>query len=98
MNSTNLKEQFMDSEEKYNDLLKLAETIQTYITEHDCPKLSMDISHLNIFDAGKITALWSAYHWAKYPDGEITLKTDSEGIKTLTNSINLGNIKLVNAQ
>lgn len=81
-----------------NDMINLVESIKNYISEHDCPNLAMDISHLNIIDASKVTILCSTYHWAKYPNGEISWKISSEEIKELVKPLNLGNIKLITAQ
>lgn len=80
------------------DTVDIVNKIQKYICENDCPKLSMDISHLNIIDASKVTILCSTYHWAKYPNGEISWKINSPEINELVKPLNLGNIKLINAQ
>lgn len=81
-----------------DDTVSLVESIKNYIHENDCPNLSMDISHLNIIDASKVTILCSTYHWAKYPNGEISWKISSDEVKELVNPLNLGNIKLINVQ
>lgn len=78
-----------------NNVIDIVESIKNYIYEHDCPTLSMDISRLNILDASKITILCSTYHWAKYPDGEISWKINSEEIANIVKPLNLGNIKLI---
>jgi|WetSurMetagenome_2_1015567.scaffolds.fasta_scaffold1765216_1 anti-anti-sigma regulatory factor len=78
--------------------VNLVESIKNYISEHDCPYLSMDISNLNIIDASKVTVLCSTYHWAKYPEGKISWKISSPEIKELISPLNLGNIRLINAQ
>lgn len=81
-----------------DDSNNMIESIKTYIHEHDCPNLYMDVSHLNIIDASKVTVLCSTYHWAKYPNGEISWKINSPEIKELINPLSLGNIRLINAQ
>lgn len=81
-----------------DDMIDLVESIKNYIHENDCPNLSMDVSHLNIIDASKVTILCSTYHWAKYPNGEISWKISSDEIKDLVNPLNLGNIRLINVQ
>lgn len=81
-----------------DDMINLVESIKNYIHENDCPTLSMDVSHLNIIDASKVTILCSTYHWAKYPNGEISWKINSDEIKELVNPLNLGNIRLINVQ
>ena len=79
------------------DVLELAESIKDYIKDNDCPALSMDISHLNLMDASKVTVVCSTYHWAKYHNGEISWKINSPAIKDLIKPLNLGNIRLINA-
>ncbi len=77
------------------DILGLVETIKNYINENDCPKLSMDISDLNIIDASKVTVLCSTHHWAKYPDGKISWKINSPGLNELVEPLSLGNIDFI---
>lgn len=89
-----LKNNFILPVEK--DSTSLVESIKTYIKENDCPVLSMDISHLNIIEASKVTAICSTYHWAKYPDGEIKLKINSKQVSDLINPLDLGNIHIIN--
>lgn len=81
-----------------NDTVKLVESIKNYIYEHDCPNLSMDISHLNIIDASKVTIICSTYHWAKYPEGKINWTISSNEVEELVKPLNLGNIKLITHQ
>jgi len=81
-----------------HNTINMVESIKKYINEHDCPTLSMDISRLNIIDASKVTILCSTYHWAKYPNGEISWKISSDEIKNLINPQDLGNIRLITAQ
>lgn len=83
--------------DKNKDVLELSESIKNYIKDNDCPALSMDISHLNLMDASKVTIVCSTYHWAKYPDGKISWKINSPAIKDLIKPLNLGNIRLINA-
>lgn len=97
MTQTVFKEDFTFSEEG-NNTINLVESIKNYIHEHDCPTLSMDISRLNIIDASKVTILCSTYHWAKYPNGQISWKIGSEEVKELVNPLNLGNIQLITVQ
>lgn len=97
MQQTILKEEFTFKEFGTNTI-NLVESIKKYINEHDCPTLSMDISRLNIIDASKVTILCSTYHWAKYPNGEISWKIGTPEIKELVNPLNLGNIRLITAQ
>ena len=75
--------------------ISLVESIKDYIHENHCPNLSMDVSHLNIIEASKVTIICSTYHWAKYPKGKISWKIASNEIKELVKPLNLGNIKLI---
>lgn len=81
-----------------SNTLNLVETVKNYISKNDCPTMSMDISTLNIIDASKIAIICSTYHWAKYPQGEISWKIGSHEIQDIIKPLNLGNIRLVSAQ
>lgn len=90
-------EKYIQIRNSQEDTTSLVESIKNYISTYDCPSLSMDISHLNIIDASKVTILCSTYHWAKYPDGEISWKINSPEIKEIIKPLNLGNIRFINA-
>ena len=81
-----------------SNTISMVESIKNYIKENDCPKLSMDISHLNIIDASKVTIICSTYHWSKYPNGKISWLINSPEIKELVNPLNLGNMSLITVQ
>lgn len=81
-----------------NDTIGIVNSINDYISNHNCSKLSLDVSHLNIFDASKVTIICSTYHWAKYPKGKISWKISSNEVKELVKPLNLGNIQLITAQ
>lgn len=78
--------------------LNIVESINNYIRDNECPHLAMDISHLNVIDASKVTLLCSTFHWSKYPEGKISWKISSNDIKDLVNPLSLGNIRLINSQ
>lgn len=82
----------------YGNLGDIVESVKKFISKNDCPTMSMDISHLNILDASKVTILCSTYHWAKYPNGEIRWKINSDEVKEIIKPSNLGNIKLITVQ
>lgn len=84
--------------ESGSNMIDLVQEIKDYIYTNDCPKLSMDVSHLNIIDASKVTIICSTYHWAKYPNGEISWKINSPEIKEFVKPLNLGNIRLITPQ
>lgn len=94
----NVSKEVLTITKNNEDAIDLVESIKSYISEHDCPNLSMDISHLNILDASKVTVLCSTYHWAKYPEGKISWKINSPEIKDLIQPLSLGNIRLINSQ
>lgn len=79
------------------DARNLVESIKSYINDNHCPRLSMDVSHLNIIEASQVAILCSTYHWAKYPQGKISWKVRSEEVKEIIAPLNLGNIKFVTA-
>lgn len=81
-----------------SNALNIVESINNYIRDNDCPNLSMDISHLNVIDASKVTLLCSTFHWSKYPEGNISWKINSSDVRDLVNPLSLGNIRLINAQ
>jgi hypothetical protein len=81
-----------------NDTVALVNSINDFILSHNCSELSLDISHLNIMDASKVTLVCSTYHWAKYPDGKINWKINSAEIEDLVKPMNLGNIRLITVQ
>jgi hypothetical protein len=76
----------------------IVESIKKYIRDNECPDLTMDISNLNIIDASKVTILCSTFHWAKYPDGNISWKINSNDVEDLITPLGLGNINLINSQ
>lgn len=92
----------LKDDKRYTDYeknaLNIVESINNYIRDNDCPHLAMDISHLNVIDASKVTLLCSTFHWSKYPEGKISWKISSNDIKDLVNPLSLGNISLINAQ
>jgi len=97
MKQTALKTDFTFIEEE-NDAVSLVNSINEYITNNNCSKLSLDISHLNIIDASKVTILCSTFHWAKYPNGKISWTINSNEVKEIVKPLNLGNIQLITAQ
>ena len=97
MKQTALKNDFTFAE-LGNDTVSLVNSINDYIINNNCSKLSLDISHLNIIYASKVTILCSTFHWAKYPNGKISWTINSNEIKEIVKPLNLGNIRLINAQ
>lgn len=78
-----------------NNANNTIEMLMKYISESECPQMSVDISKLNIIDASRVIILSSTYHYAKYPTGEITWAVNSPEVGNLVKSLTLGNIKLI---
>lgn len=89
------REALTPSDFNRNNVFNLVESIKNYIFENDCPNLSLDVSHLNIIDASKVTILCSTYHYAKYPHGEISWLINSSEVQSLIKPMNLGNVRLI---
>jgi len=89
------RESYTSPDYRHHNTLNLVEIIKNYIFDNDCPSMAMDISHLNIIDASKVTILCSTYHYAKYPHGNVTWKINSAEIHNIIKPLNLGNIKLI---
>lgn len=97
LSTPNYREYVSSPHRKGTDPLDIVESIKQYINDNDCPNLSMDISHLNIIDASKVTILCSTYHWAKYPQGQVNWLINSPEVKNLIKPLSLGNINFINA-
>lgn len=82
----------------YADTSEFITSVKTYISEHDCPTLSIDISNLSFWEASRLSAIFSTYHWSKYPNGQIDLITTSPEMKELVSPFHMGNISIVTAQ
>lgn len=91
-----LKKDFFTNENSSNTI-DIVEKVKNYIQKNDCPDLSMDISHLNIIDASKVSIICSTYHWAKYPNGKINWLINSSEVNDLVSPSNLGNINFTTA-
>ena len=76
----------------------LIESIKSFIFENDCPSLTRDISHLNIIDASRIVGICSAFHYAKYPHGEMNWIVNSSEVQHLTKPLSLGNVNFTTLQ
>ena len=67
------------------------EYINSYITNHSCKKLNVDISFMNILDACYVSTICSTKHYIKYPDGKINWKISSDMVKEFNKDLELGN-------
>jgi len=50
---------------------EIIDRLNNHISRHECEKLSIDISVLNLFDATRVGAVCSTHHFSKYPFGSI---------------------------
>jgi len=54
----------------YNaNIEEIIDSLNIHISRHDCEKLSIDISILNLLEATKVGAICSTHRFAKYPFG-----------------------------
>ena len=67
------------------------EYINSYIEKTNSDKLSVDISFMNIIDACYVSAICSAKHYIKFPNGKINWLVSSDDIKEYTRDMSLGN-------
>ncbi len=80
---------------KFEDPVKELEAFKKYIKKHDCPKINLDLSALNIFDAMRFIVVSSAYHYQKYPAGKLKYKVASEDTKNLVINFKTTNFELI---
>ena len=69
----------------------IVKEINSYIKNHNCEYMDIDISNLNILDACYVSTMCSTTHFIKYPDGKINWKVSSKLAKEFTKRSNLGN-------
>ncbi len=67
------------------------EFINSYINEHHCEHMDIDISFMNILDSCYVSTLCSANHFIKYPNGKINWKISSELVREFNRDLELGN-------
>ena len=65
--------------------------LSDYIDKYHCKNLEVDLSSINTIDASYISALCSAKHYTKYPDGKIMWKVTSELVNYINKDLQLGN-------
>lgn len=65
-----------------------------YISNNDCPFLSIDISGLNVIDALKVCVLASTFHFAKYCTGRIKWFVKDRQIKDQIELLKLDNVEI----
>ncbi len=67
------------------------EYINSYIDKSRCEEFSVDISFMNVIDACFVSALCSAKHYVKYPEGKINWLVSSDLVRNFTTDMSLGN-------
>lgn len=80
---------------KKHNSTEILERVEQYIKESDCREMGLDLSTLNLFDASRILLLSSALHYSKYPEGKLTCKVHSEGIKSLIAGLSTRNLEII---
>ena len=65
--------------------------INSYIENHSCENMSVDISFMNIIDACYVTTLCATKHFTKYPNGKINWKVSSKEVQEFSKDLSLGN-------
>ena len=65
--------------------------INSYIENHSCEKLSIDISTMNVLDACYVSTLCATKHFTKYPKGRVTWKISSSNVEDFNKDLELGN-------
>lgn len=78
-----------------NDSEKAVGYIKSYIHNTNCEYVSFDVSGMNVFDACYVSAIGSAEHYLKYPNGKIEWHISSEIIKELNQELELGNTNYI---
>ena len=67
--------------------------LNVHISRHDCEKLSIDISILNLLDATKVGAICSIHHFAKYPFGSLEWIVKDVETKNLLKTLSMRTTK-----
>lgn len=93
MNYFDIQNHFLTITPQKNDIEKIIKGINSYITEENCEKLSVDISALNMIDALKISAMCSSSHFIKYPFGNLQWIVKDVQTKSLVKSLALKTVK-----
>ncbi len=74
---------------------KAVEFINSFITDSECPNLSVDLSFMNMIDACYVSTMCSTSHYVKYPEGKINWLISSELTKSLMTDLGLGNSEFI---
>lgn len=80
---------------KGNNLDLKLNSVKKHIEATDCKHLKMDISSMNVLDAGKIAVLCSTNHYLKYPKGIVDYMVKSKSIIDFIKPLILGNVRFL---
>lgn len=88
-----IKNKFLDFD--CGNSQQILDSIKKYINNFDCPEMALDLTGLNILEAAKVMMLSSAYHYKKYPEGKLKCRVESDSVKGLISSFNVGNLEVI---
>ncbi len=80
---------------KFDNSTDVVEKFKKFIEKNDCPKIEVDLSAVNIFEALKFMVLSSTYHFQKYPKGKLRCRIQSEDAKNFVSAFITNNLELV---
>lgn len=84
MKTSLTSEVYLEIEKYQKNIFEIIDDIKHFILTEECPFLIIDIAKLNMIDAAKTGILCSTFHFAKYPDGNITWEvSDLETQRTI---------------
>ncbi len=80
---------------KFDNSADVVEKFRKFIEKNDCPKIEVDLSAVNIFEAVKFMVLSSTYHYQKYPQGKLRCRIQSDDVKNFVSAFMTNNLELV---
>ncbi len=89
--SNNTSEIILDEITPQSNIDMLNEHIKLF----NCKNMTVDISSMNIMDACMVSALCSAEHYIKYPDGKLNWIVNSKAVEEYLSPMNLGNSRFI---
>ena len=80
---------------KNSEPYKIVETVKEYISNSGSDEITIDISHINLIDACKISVLCSTEMYLKNPQHKINWVVASQTIELMTSALGLGNSSFI---
>lgn len=80
---------------KFDNSTDVVEKFKSFIEKNVCPKIEVDLSAVNIFEAVKFIVLSSTYHYQKYPQGKMRCRIQSDDVKNFVSAFMTNNLELV---